>query len=273
MNVRVVFTPHSSMGKSMIRNYGLRLTVVMSALAAVSVSAQTPSPAAASASLPPAATLMAKYSAAIGGPAILKAQQITTKGGMMMAAAGINATFEMVQLAPNKMQMLTTIPGVGNIQVGFDGTTAWSMDPMQGPRVLSGKELDEIRDEADPRASARTPDFFAAVQTVSDTTMAGERCYLVKLTWKSGRETYDCYSATTGLMVGSKSVQQTPMGAIPVTSEYSDYKKFGDFMMPTVTTQSMMGQQQVMTISSVEVGTGAGATIVMPPEIQALVKK
>src|SRR5436190_8999874 len=105
MSVPVVITPHSSTRKSMIRNHGLRLTVVMSALAAVSVGAQTP------AALPPAATLMAKYSAAIGGPAILKAQQITTKGGMMMAAAGINATFEMVQLAPNKMQMLTTIPG------------------------------------------------------------------------------------------------------------------------------------------------------------------
>jgi hypothetical protein len=116
-------------------------------------------------------------------------------------------------------------------------------------------------------------DFFTAVQRVGYTTMAGSRCYMVKLTWKSGRETYDCYSAASGLMVGSKSVQQTAMGAIPVTTEYSDYKKFGDFMMPTKTTQSMMGQQQVMTISSVEVGTGAGVSIVAPPEITALIKK
>jgi len=245
----------------------------MSALAAVSIGAQQPTPAAVSTALPPAATLVAKYSATIGGPAILRAQQITTKGGMSMAAAGINATFEMVQLAPNKMQMMTTIPGVGNIQLGYDGTTAWSMDPMQGPRILAGKELDEVRDEADPRASARVPDFFTALQTVGDTTMAGERCYMVKLTWKSGRETFDCYSAASGLMVGSKSVQQTAMGAIPVTTEYSDYKKFGDFMMPTKTTQSMMGQQQVMTISSVEVGTGTGVSIVVPPEIAALIKK
>jgi hypothetical protein len=63
------------------------------------------------------------------------------------------------------------------------------------------------------------------------------------------------------------------MGAIPVTTVYSEYKKFGDFMMPSKTTQSMMGQQQIMTISSVEVGTGAGVNIVAPPEIKALVKK
>ena len=254
----------------MIRNLKIRLAIALSMLAGVGVSAQQPVPAAV---LPPAATLVAKYSAAIGGPALMKVQQITTKGGMSMSAAGINATFEMVQLAPNKMQMMTTIPGVGNIQLGYDGTTAWSMDPMQGPRILAGREADEVREEADPRAAARAPDLFSAMQTVADTTMAGERCYLVKLTWKSGRETFDCYSVASGLMIGSKSVQQTAMGAIPVATEYSDYKKFGDFMMPTKATQSMMGQQQVMTISSVEVGTGAGVSIVAPPEITALIKK
>lgn len=252
----------------MIRNYGLRFTVAAATLLAVSAGAQTPASA-----LPPAAPLVAKYAAAIGAPALMRAPQITTKGGMAMVAAGINATFEMVQLRPNSMQMLTTIPGVGAIQVGYDGTIAWSVDPMQGPRLLAGKELDEIREEADPRATARAPDLFSAVETVADTTMGGERCYLVKLTWKSGRETFDCYSPTSGLMVGSKSVQQTAMGAIPVTTVYNDYKKFGDFTMPTKTTQSMMGQQQVITISSVEVGTGAGVSIVAPPEIKALVKK
>jgi hypothetical protein len=252
----------------MIRNYGLRFTVAAATLAAVSAGAQTPSP-----SLPPAATLVAKYAAAIGAPALIKAQQITTKGGMAMVAAGINATFEMVQLAPNRMQMLTTIPGVGAIQVGYDGTIAWSVDPMQGPRLLTGKEMEQIREDADPRAAARSPELFAAVQTVADTTMGGERCYLVKLTWKSGRESFDCYSPTSGLMVGSSTVQQTAMGPIPVSTVYSDYKKFGDFTMPTKTTQSMMGQQQVVTISSVEVGTGTGVKIVPPPEITALVKK
>jgi hypothetical protein len=258
------------MRKSMIRNSGLRFTIAVAALTAVSAGAQQPVAAVAATALPPATTLVAKYAAAIGAPALMAAPQITTKGGMAMAASGITATFEMVQLAPNRMQMETTIPGVGSIQVGYDGTVAWSVDPMQGPRLLTGKEFDEVREEADPRAAARSLDLFSSIQTVADTTMGGEQCYMVKLVWKSGRETFDCYSATSGLMVGSKNVQQTAMGAIPVTSVYSEYKKFGDFMMPTKTTQSVMGQQQVMTITSVEVGTGVGITIIAPPEIKAL---
>jgi hypothetical protein len=254
----------------MIRRQSFFFTVALTALAATDAGAQPP--ASAASSLPAASVLVAKYAAAIGAPAMMRAPQVTTRGGMTMSAAGITATFEMVQLSPNQMQMVTTIPGVGAIQVGFDGTTAWSVDPMQGPRVLTGKEGDEIREQADPRATGRSPELFTSVQTVADTTMGGERCYLVKLNWKSGRETFDCYSATSGLMVGSTSVQQTSMGAIPVTTLYSDYKKFGDFMVPTKTVNSMMGQQQVMTITGVEVGTGAGVVIAVPPEIKALAK-
>lgn len=249
----------------MTRTNSLRFTFVLTILATSVAGAQQ-------SSLPAASTLVAKYDAAIGAQAMMKAPQVTTRGGMTMSAAGINATFEMVQLAPNRMQMVTTIPGVGAIQIGYDGTTAWSLDPMQGPRVLTGKEADEIIEQADPRANALAADLFTAVQTVADTTMNGERCFLVKLNWKSGRETFDCFSAASGLLVGSKSIQETQMGKIPVTTLYNDYKKFGDFMVPTKTVNSMMGQEQVMTVSEVQVGTGAGVTIVPPTEIKALVK-
>ena len=109
--------------------------------------------------------------------------------------------------------------------------------------------------------------------TVADTTMYSERCYLVKIFWKSGRESYDCYSAASGLLIASKSTQKTPMGEIPVVTAISDYKKFGDVMVPTKTVQELMGQQQILTISSVEFGNGAGVVIAPPDAVKALIKK
>ena len=250
----------------MLRN-SIRWTAVLLPLMAASVaSAQT------TASLPAAATVVAKYSDAVGGPAYLAAKSVVTKGAMSMPAQGINATFELTQLSPNQMSMVTEIPGMGKIEAGFDGTTAWSMDPMQGARVLSGPELDQIRDESDRRAAIRAPDMFSALQTVADTTMNSERCFLVKLTWKSGRETYDCYSAASGLMVASRSTQKTPMGDIPVLTLYSDYKKFGGVTVATKTVQEAMGAQQILTISSVDFGNGAGVTVAPPAAVKALAK-
>lgn len=252
----------------MIRNSMLRWTASFIPLVAVAHIAG-----AQAATLPAASAVITKFATAVGGPAYLAAKSIQTKGTMSMPAAGLNATFQMTQLAPNQMQMVTTIPGMGEVQVGFDGTNGWALDPMQGPRVLTGGELDQIRDESDRRANVRDAALFSAMQTVADTTMNSERCYLVKLTWKSGRETYDCYSAATGLLVASRSTQKTAMGEIPVVTLLSDYKKFGDVMVPTKTIQELMGQQQILTISSVDIGTGAGVTIAPPPAIQALIKK
>jgi hypothetical protein len=220
--------------------------------------------------LPAAPTLIAKYVAVTGGQAMMNAKSIVTKGGMSMPSAGINGTVEMTQAGTNQMQMVTNIPGMGEVTAGFDGTIAWAADPMQGPRILSGQEMAQVRDEADRRAMVRDAQLFTSMETVADTTMNGERCYEVKLEWKSGRETFDCYSVATGYLVASRTVQTTSMGAVPVVSLFNDYRKFGDVTVATKTTMEMMGQQQILTISSVELGNGA--VITPPPAVQALAK-
>jgi hypothetical protein len=63
------------------------------------------------------------------------------------------------------------------------------------------------------------------------------------------------------------------MGEIPVVTTLSDYKKFGDVMVPTKTVQELMGQQQILTVTSVEFGNGAGITIAPPESVKALIKK
>jgi hypothetical protein len=216
---------------------------------------------------------MAKHAAAVGAPAYLAAKSIVTKGTMSMPAAGINAPFQMTQIVPNQMQMVTTIPGMGELQVGFDGSNGWSVNPMEGARLMSGAELDQMKDEADRRSNVRSMELFSATPTLKDTTMNSERCYLVKLTWKSGRETYDCYSAATGFVVASRSIQKTAMGDIPVVTSFSDYKKFGGVTVPTKTVMDLMGQQQILSIASVDFGDGTGVVIAPPPAVQALIVK
>ncbi|MGH9421913.1 MAG: hypothetical protein ACRD3J_18195, partial [Thermoanaerobaculia bacterium] len=130
--------------------------------------------------LPAAPELIAKYVAVTGGQAMMNAKSVVTKGGMSMPSAGINGTVEMTQAGANQMQMVTTIPGMGEVQAGYDGTIAWAADPMQGPRLLSGKEMEQVRDEADRRALVRDAQLFTSMSTIADTTMNGERCYEVK---------------------------------------------------------------------------------------------
>ena len=246
------------------------------AIAALILASATPSyvRAQAAAALPPAKELIAKFvTATNSGPVMAKHTSVRTKGRFEMAAAGVSGDLEISQARPNKTMMRINVSGVGQIEQGFDGTTAWSINPMQGPRIMTGKELDAIREESSFGSSSRQGPNVASAETVEKTQMNGEACYKVKVTWKSGRETQDCYSVATGLLIASIGKQESPMGSVEVTNLISEYKEFGGQKIATRLTQQVMGQEQVLIINTVDYDAADPAAFEMPAAIKALAEK
>jgi hypothetical protein len=247
----------------------MRATLALLAAGASSVAAQAPAP-----GLPPAKELIAKFVSTTNSASVLaKHQSVTAKGKLEMPAAGLSGDLEITQARPNRSMMRINLAGVGEMQQGFDGTTAWSVNPMQGPRVLQGRELDAVREESSFGVSSRQGPNVVSAETVEKTEMNGEACYKVKLVWKSGRETFDCYSVATGLLIASIVKQETQMGTIEVTNLISDYKDFGGQKVATRVAQQAMGQEQIMRFTAVEYDVANDSTFVMPPAIKALTEK
>lgn len=255
---------------SMLRTRSSRSlpAIALTLLVAAPLAAQAP------AGLPPAKDLIAKFvTATNAGPVMAKHQSVRTKGRFEMAAAGVSGDLEISEARPNKSSMRISIPGMGQIEQGFDGTTAWSINPMQGPRLLTGRELDAVREESGFGASSRQGPNVASAETVEKAEMNGESCYKVKITWKSGRETFDCYSVASGLLVATIGKQESPMGTVEVTNLISDYKDFGGQKIATRLTQQVMGNEQVLNISTVEYDAADPAAFEMPAAIKALAEK
>jgi hypothetical protein len=226
------------------------------------------------AALPPAKELIAKAGTATNAAAVMaKHQSVRTKGRFEMAAQGVSGDLEIAQARPNRTLMRINIAGLGAIENGFDGTTAWQINPMQGPRIMTGKEFDAIREESSFGGSSRQGPNVASAETVERTQMNGEPCYKVKIVWKSGRETFDCYSVATGLLVATVAKQELPQGTIEVTNLISDYKDFGGQKIATRLTQQVMGAEQVLVIQSVDYDAAPDSTFQMPAAIKALVEK
>ena len=101
------------------------------------------------AALPPAKELIAKFVAATNATAVMsKHQSVRTKGRFELPSAGVSGDLEISQARPNKTMMRINVSSIGQIEQGFDGTTAWSINPMQGPRLMTGRELDAVREES-----------------------------------------------------------------------------------------------------------------------------
>jgi len=223
--------------------------------------------------LPSPQQLTARYVQAIGGRnALLKPQASRAIGTFEMAAAGLKGELVIVTQAPNRMVLKVTIPGTAEMLSGYDGQIGWSDEPMSGARLLSGGELHAMRENANVLAAVRDSSLFRSMQTVERTEMAGEPCFRVKLVWRSGRESYDCYHVDTGLLIATTTQAETPTGTVAVTTRLTEYGKFGDVMIPTRMILEMMGVQQVLTISTMEYENVNTSMIDPPAQIRALVQ-
>lgn len=224
--------------------------------------------------LPAARDLVARHVAAIGGrEAVLRHPSFRAKATLGLPAAGINAEVEIAGAQPNLFVMKMTVPGMGEMLQGFDGTNGWSLDPMQGPRLIEGAELAQMMDEAEFASVLRESANIASMETTEIATIGAQQCYKVKITRKSGRETFDCYAVDSGLLIGSFAKQQSPMGEIESVSEFADYKDFNGVKQPTKIIQTVMNQQHVMTFTSYEYGPIDAATFAPPPPIATLIQQ
>jgi hypothetical protein len=227
--------------------------------------------AAGQAPLPEASTLVARYQRAIGGAeAYLNYGSMITTGSLTVPAMGLNGDIVSYQMRPNKTMTRVTVTGLGDIVRGFDGTTGWSMNPMEGPRLLEGEELTTMQDMSDMRANLRDPQLLSSMTTVETIEMNGSACHRVKLVWKSGRESTDCFAVDTGLLVGSTLNMVSPMGNIEATVLYDEYRQFGAVKLPVIVREQVMDMEQTYTIKTVEFGNVDPEVFELPAEIKAL---
>ncbi len=214
--------------------------------------------------LPPAREVLDRYVEAIGGrEAVLASFASRTVGDFEIVGAGISSAFEVIVDQPGLMVTNIDISGFGASRSGFDGTVAWSIDPFQGPMILAGDQLAEVRGQTDPLFAVRDASLFDSVETVSRMEMNSVPCFRVRLAWKSGLQSFDCYAVETGLLVATVS-------AGGASTTLSDYREAGGILSPMRMEVDAMGMRQVVSISSVTFGDIDPGAFELPTEIRAL---
>lgn len=239
---------------------------VLAALLVAPVAAPRAQPAATPATdLPPARELVARYVAAIGGEAAVTApRSVRTSGTFEMGGGAMRGTFVIVQ-TPTRTALTLTLPGLGAIVTAFDGTHGWSVNPMQGPRLLEGAELAALREDAGSTGLLRRSPHLVSMETVGRAEVGGEACWRVRFVYASGRESADCYAVGTGLLLGSWGTQTSSMGTTAVETTVGEWRAFGALRSATVMRQRAMGQEQVLRVERVEFDRADDADAFVPP--------
>jgi hypothetical protein len=226
------------------------------------------------ATLPSARSIIDRHVEAVGGrKALAGHKSMKMQGTMNLPANGMSGKIELMAARPNKTVTRVSIPGVGDIEDGFDGTRGWSVNPMTGAMLTSGKELEERKFHSDFDSDLKEDANFEYMKTVEKTTFEGRPVYKIALKRKGATtEDIEYYDTENGFKLGSEATRTTSMGAMSVVSIASDYKKFGDLMHPTTIRQKTMGIEQVLTVSSIEYDVVPETAFEMPAAVKALIK-
>ena len=189
-----------------------------------------------------------------------------------MPAAGLSGKLEAFHAKPDKLVQRMSLPGIGDMEEGFDGTVGWSLSPLTGPTLLDGKQLEQRRFDAEFYEDLKSGDRYTSITTVEKTTFEGRPAYRIRLVKKAGDEDIEFYDTETGLKIGPVSTRGLTHGADAV---HHDVERLPQVRQPAAAGHDE-GQRDEhatgMSISSVEYGKVDPAVFSVPAPIKALVK-
>ncbi|HEV8543358.1 MAG TPA: hypothetical protein VGR78_13265, partial [Verrucomicrobiae bacterium] len=169
--------------------------------------------------LPAPADVLERYAKAIGGKeAFKKHSSQHATGTVQIPAQGINGKMEIFAARPNKLIMKSTVPGVGELNTGFNGKVGWMSTALTGPMLLQGKMLDQVATQADFDQSLHDPADYKTIQILGLEQFNGEDCYKLRLIHRTGFDSTEYFSAETGLQRGFITTQESPLGPVTTTT-------------------------------------------------------
>jgi hypothetical protein len=222
---------------------------------------------------PSARDIVDRFVKAIGGrEAYKKVSSMRSTGSFELPAQGIRGNFEMVQARPAKARIKTEIPGIGAIEIGYDGKYGWQIDQIAGPALLTGRKLTELADDSWFDGPLYESDFVKSMTVVEQTTFDSRPAHKLQIVFASGSDEAQFFDAETGLRIGSEARRETPLGIVPTTSMWREYKLFGPIRQPTVIVQRPLGIEQIIRLTAIEYDVVPPDAFEMPPQIKALIK-
>jgi hypothetical protein len=174
---------------------------------------------------------------------------------------------------PDRMLMDTDLAGIGRMVTGYDGEVAWANDPIMGPRVMEGEELDALVFSASFDADADWRSRYADLVVSGPVEFDGQQAWQVKGNMIAFKSPYTAWFAVdSGLMIGTEFKTPTGMGKLKSTSMMRDYGQVDGMLVPRTVLTRSLGMEQVMTVQTIELDPPELPDFGPPESVRALLE-
>jgi len=225
----------------------VRMTVILAALCVLGYEAPSIQAQTATEKLTTAKEVLARYVEVTGGLEKYKdIKGMSQEATMSIAQAGVEGKMEMKYAGTDRLLVNVDMGAAGTESSGiFDGT-GWSESAMTGTRLVTGKELEQLKSQMDMRQYYEPEAVYKDMELLDEVDVNGQACYTLKLTRQSGSVEEEFYSVESGLKLKSKMTAETAMGALPIEVFYDEYKEYSGLQFPKVMTQKLPNGMEIL---------------------------
>ena len=181
------------------------------------------------------AQIISNYITAIGGEAELKkVTSIAMTGVMEMQGQKINMTFK--KMAPNMESMEVIVMGRTAMKQVFNGTTGYT---EQG--IKREMDANEIMDKKNANSLFKQLNYLSngtKLETAGIEKVNGNDAYKLIVTLPSNKTRTEYYDVKTALLLKDEELKKSLERDVSVSTEYKDYKKTGNILLPGAIVQS-----------------------------------
>ena len=191
--------------------------------------------------LPSVKQILDRYVQALGGVEALT--KITTRvaKGSRVGADGVLVPEEVYQKAPNKLLTITSYPNVV-FSNGFNGTAVWGYSSRDGATPLSGQFLDQVRRDAVFYKELKLEELYSKLTVLEKAPIGDAAAYIIQATPVNGPPEKLFFDLKTGLLVRRYVESDTPLGKLPLQTDYEDYRDVEGVKQPFMIRWSMPGR-------------------------------
>ena len=206
---------------------------------------------AAAADMPSGESLLQRYIDKSGGAeAYAKAKNMSMSGTVEMQGRNISGTV-MISEEGEKSYTAMDFPGIGKVEEGYDGETAWENSALEGPRILEGDEKASAKRAATLALITSWKQVYKSANTIGEGDVDGKPAWKVEMTPNEGKPETFFFDKNSGLLVRISAVLSTALGDIATEATMSDFRPVDGILTPFAITEKAMSQNVVMHFSKI----------------------
>jgi photosynthetic reaction center cytochrome c subunit len=195
--------------------------------------------------------ILDKYLQALGGIETLARISRGVEKGKAVLLPGREFPMEADYKAPDKVVSAIHFPD-GDLATGYNHQGGWQITPGRPIHDLSSAELDAARLDSSFYFPAHLKELFTDLKVAASEKIGGHEAYVVTGNREPQLPVKLYFDPESGLLLRFLRYEQTPVGTIPVQTDFSDYRDAGGIKVPYQRIVSRPARRLVLRIEQVE---------------------